>query len=311
MKSRNPPISSRSRPRLSGQSPLLQRLLLHLASERGLAENSLLAYRRDLQDAETRLAAAGKTLQRAKADDWSAYLRGCTSRGSSTRTVVRRVAAIRVLLNYLKIEGVNTDPILKQIERPKPERSLPKILSKDQVTQLIAAPSAKDPLGLRDVAILELLYACGLRASELCTLKLRDTNLNMQYVRVIGKGRKERIVPLGGAAARAIGSYINELRPALDRRASDRLFLSRTGRPLERVALWQTVTRHARHCGLLKSVGPHVLRHCFASHLVSGGADLRVVQELLGHSDISTTQVYTHVDSERLRQVHRKFHPRG
>jgi integrase/recombinase XerD len=287
-------------------------LLLHLASERGLAENSLLAYRRDLQDAEAHLSAAGKTLQRAKADDWSAYLRGCTSRGSSTRTVVRRVAAIRVLLNYLKIEGVNTDPILKQIERPKPERTLPKVLSKQQVGQLIAAPLVtKDPLHLRDVAMLELLYACGLRASELCTLKLRDTNLQFRFVRVIGKGRKERVVPLGGAAARAIGTYINELRPQLDRRQSDLLFLSRSGRPLERVALWQTVTRHARHCGLLKSIGPHVLRHCFASHLVSGGADLRVVQELLGHSDISTTQVYTHVDSDRLRQVHRKFHPRG
>jgi integrase/recombinase XerD len=290
----------------------LQRLLLHLASERGLAENSLLAYRRDLQDAETHLAAAGKTLLRAKADDWRAYLRGCTARGSSTRTVARRFAAIRVLMRYLKIEGTDTDRIVQQLERPKPERTLPKVLSKQQVGQLIAAPLiTKDPLRLRDVAILELLYACGLRASELCTLKLRDTNLQFRHVRVIGKGRKERIVPLGGAAARAIGIYINQLRPQLDRRASDLLFLSRTGRPLERVALWQTVTRHARHCGLLKSVGPHVLRHCFASHLVSGGADLRVVQELLGHSDISTTQVYTHVDTDRLREVHRKFHPRG
>jgi integrase/recombinase XerD len=286
-------------------------LLLHLASERGLAENSLLAYRRDLEDAETHLTAAGKTLQRAKADDWRAYLRGCTARGSSTRTVIRRFAAIRVLMRYLKIEGVDTDRIVQQLERPKPERTLPKVLSRQQVNQLIAAPSAKDPLRLRDVAILELLYACGLRASELCTLKLRDTNLQFRHVRVIGKGRKERIVPLGGAAASAIKVYLNDLRDKLDRRASDLLFLSRTGRPLERVALWQTVTRHARHCGLLKSIGPHVLRHCFASHLVSGGADLRVVQELLGHSDISTTQVYTHVDSDRLRQVHRKFHPRG
>jgi integrase/recombinase XerD len=293
------------------QAPVLQRLLLHLASERGLAENSLLAYRRDLQDAQHHLSAAGKTLINAKAEDLRGYLRGCSQRGASTRTVIRRVAALRAFLRFRQIEGKDTTRIMQQLERPKPERSLPKVLNKEQVARLVGSPPPDDPYRLRDVAMLELLYACGLRASELCSLSPRDVNLQFAYVRVIGKGRKERVVPVGKIAIAAISNYLAELRPKLDKRRSDKLFLSRSGKALERVALWQLVTKHARRSGLLKSIGPHVLRHCFASHLVGGGADLRVVQELLGHSDISTTQVYTHVDSERLRLVHRKYHPRG
>jgi integrase/recombinase XerD len=184
-------------------------------------------------------------------------------------------------------------------------------LNRSQVNQLIAAPDPASPLFSRDVAILELLYASGLRASELCDLKLRDANLQVGCVRVLGKGMKERIVPMGRAAAEAAGRYLAECRPRLDRRASDRLFLSRTGKPLDRVALWLLVERYGRKSGLLKSVSPHTLRHCFATHLIGGGADLRVVQELLGHSDIATTQIYTHVDQDRLRAVHQKFHPRA
>jgi integrase/recombinase XerD len=160
------------------------------------------------------------------------------------------------------------------------------------------------------VAILELLYASGLRATELCDATLRDTNLQLGCIRVLGKGRKERVVPVGQAAAEAITRYLLECRPKLDRRKSDRLFLSRTGQPLERVGLWMIVEKYGRKSGLLKSVSPHTLRHCFATHLIGGGADLRVVQELLGHSDISTTQIYTHVDHDRLKAVHAKFHPR-
>jgi integrase/recombinase XerD len=163
----------------------------------------------------------------------------------------------------------------------------------------------------RDVAILELLYASGLRASELCDLKVRDVNFQVGCVRVLGKGMKERIVPVGRAAAEAIQRYLGECRPKLDAAKSDRMFLSRTGRPMERIGLWMLVERYGRRSGLLKSISPHVLRHCFATHLLAGGADLRVVQELLGHSDISTTQIYTHVDSSRLKSVHSKFHPRG
>jgi integrase/recombinase XerD len=284
--------------------------LLHLASERGLAENSLHAYRRDLEDMDDHFRAHGGSLVSASADDFRAYLQNQSRRGQSTKTVSRRLAAIRVFLRYLAAFGRDTADILQQLERPKPERDLPKILSRAQVNQLIAAPDPKSPLFARDVAILELLYASGLRATELCELKLRDTNLQVGCVRVLGKGMKERIVPLGQAAAEAIGRYLAECRPNLDRSKSERLFLSKSGKSLERIGLWMLVEKYGRRSGLLKSVSPHTLRHCFATHLIGGGADLRVVQELLGHSDISTTQIYTHVDQDRLKAIHARFHPR-
>lgn len=285
---------------------------MQLATERGLAGNTTAAYRRDLADLARRLADHGRTLESASADDFTGYLRGQSRLGRSTRTVARRLAAIRSLLKFMQAEGRDVDAILQQLERPKPERSLPKVLSRAQVNALIASPDAKSKLFARDVAILELLYACGLRASELCDLTVRDTNLQAGCVRVIGKGRKERIVPLGRAARDAVQRYLDEVRPALDRHASDRMFLSRTGRPMDRVGLWQLVDRCARRAGLYAhGVSPHTLRHCFATHLIGGGADLRVVQELLGHADVATTQIYTHVDSDRLRSVHRKYHPRA
>lgn len=290
--------------------PQVRAFLLHLASERGLADNSLHAYRRDLEDIERFLHGVGKTLVTAGAEDFRAYLRDQTHLGRATRTVSRRLAAIRIFLRFLATLGEDRGHILQQLERPKPERSLPKILSRQQVAQLIAAPDAESLLFSRDVAILELLYASGLRASELCDLKVRDVNLQAGCVRVLGKGMKERIVPLGQAAAEAVSRYLSDCRPALDAGDSERLFLSKSGRPMERVALWMLVEKYGRSSGLLKSISPHTLRHCFATHLIGGGADLRVVQELLGHSDISTTQIYTHVDQDRLKAVHLKFHPR-
>ena len=290
--------------------PELKAFLLHLASERGLADNSLHAYRRDLEDIDRFLRGVGTTLVTAGADEYRAYLRDQTHLGRSTKTVSRRLAVIRVVLRFLATLGHERAHVLQQLERPKPERSLPKVLSRQQVAQLIAAPDPCSPLFSRDVAILELLYASGLRASELCDLKLRDVNLQAGCVRVLGKGMKERIVPLGRAAAEAVTRYLSDCRPTLDRQGIERLFLSRSGKPLERVALWMLVEKYGRSSGLLKSISPHTLRHCFATHLISGGADLRVVQELLGHSDISTTQIYTHVDHDRLKAVHLKFHPR-
>ncbi len=258
----------------------------------------------------TTISARGKTLITADANDYRDYLQNQSRRGQSTKTVARRLAAVRVFLRHLEGQGHDVAPILQQLERPKPERSLPKVLSRAQVNQLIAAPDPKSYLFSRDVAILELLYASGLRASELCDLKLRDVNLQVGCVRVLGKGMKERIVPMGKAAIEALGRYLLETRPKLDRHGSERLFISRTGKPLERVALWMLVERYGRRSGLLKHISPHVLRHCFASHLLGGGADLRVVQELLGHSDVSTTQIYTHVDQTRLKSIHEKYHPR-
>ncbi|HZZ44599.1 MAG TPA: site-specific tyrosine recombinase XerD [Tepidisphaeraceae bacterium] len=290
--------------------PEVRAFLLHLASERGLAENSIHAYRRDLEDMDDHFRAAGNSLLRADGNDFRLYLQNQTRKGQSTKTVARRLAAIRVFLRFLEGEGHDTADTLAQLDRPKPEQGLPKILSRAQVNQLIAAPDPKSLLFARDVAILELLYASGLRASELCDVKTRDLNLDIGAVRVFGKGSKERIVPVGRAACEAIVRYLTDCRPKLDRRNSERLFLSRTGKSLERIALWMLVDRYGRKSGLLKQIGPHVLRHCFATHLIGGGADLRVVQELLGHSDIATTQVYTHVDQDRLKAIHKQFHPR-
>lgn len=311
-KSRSPARHPRRQPTdTTSTRPELRSFLLHLASERGLADNSLHAYRRDLEDLDRFLALRSKNFLSATADDYRAYLHHLSRSKRATRTVARRLAAIRVLLRFLTSEGHDRTNVLQQLERPKPERALPKVLNRAQVNQLIATPDPQSPFFTRDVAILELLYASGLRATELCELKVQDVNLQVGCVRVMGKGSKERIVPLGRAAAEAISRYLSETRPELEESPTDRLFLSRTGKPLERVALWMMVEKYGRKSGLLKSISPHTLRHCFASHLVSGGADLRVVQELLGHSDINTTQIYTHVDSDRLKAVHEKFHPRN
>lgn len=291
--------------------PIVRAFLIHLATERGLANNTLDAYRRDLEDVERYFTSKKLSVTTASADDFRAYLQSQTRAGQSTRTVARRLAAIRVFLRYLTAEGQDSTAILSQLERPKPEQSLPKILSRTQVNQLLGAPDPKSPLYLRDIAILELLYASGLRATELCELKIRDLNLQVGVVRVFGKGSKERIVPVGKIAANAITQYLNECRPRLEKSPIDRLFLSRTGRPIERVGLWMLVEKYGRLSGLLKDVSPHTLRHCFATHLIGGGADLRIVQELLGHSDIATTQIYTHVDQDRLKSIHRNFHPRA
>lgn len=290
----------------------MRSLLVHLATERGLANNSLHAYRRDLEDTQDFFTRRNKSLKTAGPQDFRDYLQSQTRKGKSTKTVARRMAAIRVYLKFLQTEGRDTSAILQQLERPKPERDLPNVLSRAQVNQLISTPDPKSPFFSRDVAILELLYASGLRATELCELQWRNLSFEAGALRVIGKGRKERVVPVGRAALEAIQRYINEDRPKYDRHQSDILFLSRTGKPLERVALWMLVEKYARKSGLLqKGISPHVLRHCFATHLIGGGADLRIVQELLGHSDISTTQIYTHVDADRLRAIHKKYHPRA
>jgi integrase/recombinase XerD len=293
-------------------NPLLREFLIHLASERGLAGNTLLAYRRDLENLHEHLAARGRSYTSASADEYRDYLHAQRRAGKATKTVARRIAAIRVFLRFLAGNGHDVEHLLQQIERPKPEQSLPKILGRAQVDALIASPDPKSMLFARDVAILELLYGSGLRASELCDVKIRDCNLQVGGVRVLGKGSKERIVPMGRAAIESIQRYLLDCRPKLDPAGkNDRLFLSRTGKPMERVGLWMLVEKYGRKSGILKDISPHTLRHCFASHLLSGGADLRVVQELLGHSDIQTTQIYTHVDQARLKSIHRQYHPRA
>ena len=292
--------------------PLVRRFLGYLAAERGLSDNTCEAYRRDLEIAIDFFAGTRRAaIEVAEADDWTAFFRSQSQARKTTKTVARRVAAARSLLRFQAVEGRDVDAILDQIDRPKPERSLPKIMSREQVARLIATPDhCGAPYPSRDVAILELLYASGLRASELCAVRLGDLSLDEGFVRVFGKGSKERLVPVGEAAIAAIERYLRECRTTLERTPTDVLFLSKTGRPLERVRLWQLVESYGRQSGLLKEISPHVLRHCFATHLLSGGADLRVVQSLLGHADVGTTQIYTHVDTTRLKGIHTRFHPR-
>ena len=292
--------------------PPVGQFLSHLATERGLAENTLLAYRQDLEAAAAFFADAGPALTDATAEDWQAFIRSQSAAGKATKTVSRRLAAVRLFLRFLALQGHDTLPILEQLERPKPERSLPMVLSRAQVNSLIReGPDATSKFYARDVAILELLYASGLRATEICTLPLKDLNLSGRCVRVLGKGSKERVVPLGRAAQEALQNYLEDCRPDLDRRRADTVFLSRSGRPLTRMALWNLVDAAARRTPSMRHVSPHVLRHCFATHLIGGGADLRTVQEFLGHADVATTQIYTHVDADRLKSVHAKYHPRG
>lgn len=306
----SPRRDGRSRTPVS--SPLLNRFIGYLAAERGLSRNTLDAYRRDIEAAiryfdEARLP----SFDVADADQWETFLRQQSQDGKTTKTIARRVAAVRSLLAFQSIEGRDVEAILQRIDRPKPERALPKIMSRDQVARLIATPAESGAkYAARDTAILELLYASGLRASELCEIRLADLSLEEGFVRVFGKGSKERIVPIGEIAIRAIVEYIQSEREMLLKAPTDVLFLSRTGRSLERVRLWQLVESYGRKSGLLKEISPHVLRHCFATHLLSGGADLRVVQTLLGHADVGTTQIYTHVDTDRLKKVHSRFHPR-
>ena len=216
-----------------------------------------------------------------------------------------------MFLRFAKLRRLIEDDGGEVLETPKTWQRLPAVCNKQQVLRLLEAPSPQEPFYLRDKALLELLYATGVRASELAGLKTTDVNLDIGYLRCLGKGSKERVIPVGKIAIGATRDYLRDLRPKLAKPQSHAfLLLSRTGRPLSRIEIWRLVKKYAVRAGMPRNVTVHTLRHCFATHLLSGGADLRSVQEMLGHVDIATTQIYTHVDHERLRQIHKKFHPR-
>jgi integrase/recombinase XerD len=281
--------------------------------EDGLAKNTLESYRRDLTQFATWLGDQhGRTLIGADQADIQIYL-GYQFRKKARATSVARLLSslkrfYRYLLRQARIKG---DPTLK-IDAPKLPRSLPRSLTEGDVEQLLAAPRVGEALGLRDKAMLETLYASGLRVSELVGLKLSQVSQDMGVVRALGKGSKERLVPLGEEALAWIRRYLEEGRPELlSGRASADLFVTARGAAMTRQMFWHLLRRYALQAGLRKAISPHTLRHAFATHLINHGADLRVVQLLLGHSDISTTQIYTHVARERLKQLHAKHHPRG
>lgn len=280
----------------------------------GLAKNTLESYRRDVAGFAAWLEAARKrSLLEASPDDLQRHLAWrVEERRSSARTTGRLVSALRRFYQFAVREGLRADDPAAGLDRPKLPRSLPKSLSEAEVEALLAAPDVATAAGLRDRAMLETLYASGLRVSELVGLKPVQVSLDMGVVRVLGKGAKERLTPLGEEAVAWIQRYVGESRPELlAGRKSDALFVTARGGGMTRQAFWALVKRHARKAGIARPISPHTLRHAFATHLINHGADLRVVQLLLGHADISTTQIYTHVARERLKALHAKHHPRG
>lgn len=297
---------------MKAPSELLDTFIDRLWLEEGLSRNTLESYRRDLaQFAGWLDQHAGKSLLAVERVDLERYLAARFPQ-VKPRSVARLMASLRRFYRMMVRDGqLEHDPTL-QLASPKLPRSLPKSLSEEEVEHLLEAPDTQQPIGLRDRAMLETLYATGLRVSELVTLKVSEVSLDMGVVRVMGKGSKERLVPLGEEALDWIRRYLGEARPMiLERRLSESLFVTQRAGPMTRQAFWYLIKRYARQAGIVKPMSPHVMRHAFATHLLNHGADLRVVQMLLGHADISTTQIYTHVARERLKQLHAIHHPRG
>jgi integrase/recombinase XerD len=296
----------------SALEPAVREFLSYCRIECGFAKATLEAYARDLIDLWRWMQQQGYgTWDELNLDTIGEHLRFLEGKGLEVSSIVRHVATLRVFGRFAEARNFTQKNPAELLSRPSAWKRLPTVMGAEQVQKLISAPRPSDPLYLRDVALLELLYASGLRASEAADLTRNQINFILGVTRVIGKGNKERIVPVGKPALSALQRYLDELRPNLarDDKPSDHVFLSRTGGPLTRIVIWQVVKRHAKRAGLT-GVYPHMLRHSFATHLLSGGADLRVVQELLGHSNIQTTQIYTHVDRTRLKEVMAKFHPR-
>lgn len=292
----------------------LDAFLAHLSLERGLSRLTVSAYESDLTEFALHCARAGRSgWSEAVLEDLESWVRSMHRRGHAPASLARRMSAVRSFAAHLVRAGFRRDDFTELARGPRLRRRLPGRLTAEEAARIMTAPDERTPQGLRDRAMLELMYAAGLRASEVGVLKVNDYSREMGIVKVIGKGNKHRIVPIGEPAIAAVERYLAELRPHLvrfnDGRDGFRLLLSNTGRPVERVAVWQIVRKHALLAGI-RGVHPHLLRHSFATHLVAGGADLRVIQELLGHADIGTTQVYTHVDRSHLRDTIAAFHPR-
>ncbi|MCU1229029.1 MAG: recombinase [Acidobacteria bacterium] len=283
----------------------------YLAVERGLAKNSLSAYAIDLRHFGHYLADRQLTLDQVERIDIVKYFQKLRAAGISTRSVARALAAIRGMFRFLVAERhLKGDPT-ENLENPKLWTTLPKSLQPSEVEALLCAPDAARVDGMRDRAMLELLYATGLRVSELIKVRIDEVVLDAGFLRTIGKGSKERIVPFGDTARDAIVAYMESGRPELDRFNDPHLFLSTRGRPMTRQSFWMKIVRYTRDAGITTHVSPHVLRHSFATHLLENGADLRSVQMMLGHSDISTTQIYTHVSRARLQKMYETYHPRA
>jgi integrase/recombinase XerD len=284
----------------------LTRFIGYLRIERGLSENTLTAYSHDIALYFEHLGS--KDVARATPAQVSAFIRFLYDRNLKPRSAARALAAVRGLHRFLLLEKAATENPTTVVESPQAFAPLPHFLTLEEVDRLIQAPSSATPLGIRDRAMIEVLYATGLRVSELVGLKLDGVNLEAGFVRCVGKGSKERVVPLGASACGAVREYLKQGR---GQHASEFLFLTSAGDRVDRHEFWRLLQRHAKIAGILKHISPHVLRHSFATHLLERGADLRAVQMMLGHAEISTTQIYTHVIRERLKTIYKSFHPRA
>ena len=283
----------------------------YLDVEKGLARNSIESYRRDLRHFGHFLQERSIETDQVDRLIIVRYFQTLRNSGIAARSVARALAAIRGFYRFLVTERhLERDPT-ENIENPKLWSNLPKTLQPEDVEALLAAPDRATEIGLRDHAMLELLYATGLRVSELVSVKIEDLVLDAGFLRTIGKGSKERIVPFGERAGSAIVDYLENARPRFERRSSPYLFLTNRGKPPSRQSVWQRIVKYAREAGIRTRISPHMLRHSFATHLLENGADLRSVQMMLGHSDISTTQIYTHISKARLQRIYEQFHPRA
>lgn len=285
----------------------------YLTVECGLSVNTIQAYQHDLgRFASFVKAQDGDGWQQVRADQVIDFLTAEKREGKAVATVSRALVAVRMFFRFLAAEGLIERDVTEHLESPRLWQNLPEVLDRKAVDRLLSAPDPKhDRWPLRDKAILEMLYATGARVSEVADLKTDSVNAQVGYVHCIGKGRKERIVPVGRRALDALAAYLEKERPTLDRRGEPYLFFTHSGRRMGRETLWRLVKKYTVRAGVSPRVSPHTLRHSFATHMLEGGADLRVVQEMLGHVDISTTQLYTHVDQSRLKAIHKKYHPRA
>ena len=292
---------------------LVDAFLDYLTVERGLAENTRAAYCTDLAQFIEFIQRRGiDQMNRVQRQHITDFLMDRRKHDVSARSLARQLSALRMFCRFLVREKLLADDPTQSVDSPRLWRTIPNALTYDEVERLLAAPATRTRLGLRDKAMLEFMYATGLRVSEVAKISLSDVNFEAGFLRIVGKGSKERIVPVGKQAAACIRRYLQEARTSLARRGQrGEIFLSTRGGPLNRKTIWHLVKKYASTAGITKHITPHTLRHSFATHLLDNGADLRVIQEMLGHADISTTQVYTHVDQRRLKETHYRFHPRS
>jgi integrase/recombinase XerD len=290
---------------------LIDAYLDYLRVERRLADHTLESYARDLNQLVRYAEKKGRAIEELDRHELDAFVRRMMETGLSPRSVGRMVAAVRGLYRFLAVDRRIPDNPADQLRGPRAWPSLPRFLSVEEVDRLIAQPDVSTPLGLRDRALIELLYATGMRVSELLSLGMGDIHIEGRYLTCIGKGAKERLVPIGDAAAEWVARYVSTARPTLlGKPASKRLFVNARGGALSRVGFWKVLKAYGLAAGLTRDLSPHVLRHSFATHLLERGADLRAIQTMLGHADLSTTQVYTHILEARMREVYDRFHPR-